>query len=213
VRRQPHLSRYERSEIYEILDATNLCSVGVVIDGAPLVLPTLYCRDGDTLLLHGSQSALLLRSMLSTPQVCVSVMIVDGFIVARSAFNSSMAYRSVTLFGGAERIEDQADAERALEILTDAILPGRTGEVRPPLESELSRTTVLRFTIEEGSAKVSEGPPEDELEDLDAAVWAGVVPIMMTAGAPLPATDGAMTGGQIRVPTSVEALQARYPTP
>ena len=206
VRRQPQVARYDQASIYQILDAATLCSVGVLVDGAPLVLTTIFCRDEDSLIVHGSQSALLLRSMLSTPKVCISVTLFDGLIVARSAFNSSMAYRSVVLFGRAELIEDPVEAERALDRLTDAVLPGRTSEVRRPLETELARTSAVRFWIDEASAKVSLGPPSDELEDLEGDTWAGVVPVMTNYGAPIAAVDGRMGREAIELPASVRRL-------
>ncbi len=189
VRREPHKARYERDDVYAIVDATWLCSIGVIVDGSPLVLPSIYVRDGDSLLLHGSISALLLRAMEAGERVCVNVTLTDGLIVARSAFNSSVAYRSAVLFGSATRVEEPGEVERALDLLTDAVLPGRTEEVRRPTPSELRRTGVVRFTIEEASAKVSEGPPNDEVEDLEGPTWAGTVPIERSYGSPVLAPD------------------------
>ena len=208
VRRLPELARYDRESVYEILDAASVCSVGVLVDGAPLVLTTLFCRDGDHLLFHGSRSSLLLRSMLATPQVCVSVTLLDGVIVARSAFNSSMAHRSVVLFGAAERVVEPDAIERALDLLTEAVIPGRVDEIRRPTPMELNLTGVVRVRIEEASAKVSLGPPQDDPEDLATEVWAGLVPSSRLYGLPIPAEDGHMSSGTIDVPPSVWRLVA-----
>jgi uncharacterized protein len=206
VRRLPELGRYGRDDVYAVVDATCFCTVGLVVDGAPLVLPSIHVRDGDDLLLHGSVSSLLLRTMATTEQACVNVTLVDGIIVARSAFNSSIAYRSAVLFGRATPIEDPHELEEALDLLTEAVLPGRLAEVRRPTEGELRRTRVVRFGIEEASAKVSEGPPDDDVEDLDTDVWAGVVPLGTQVGTAVASTDGRMASGAIPIPPSVRSL-------
>ncbi|MEI8264019.1 MAG: pyridoxamine 5'-phosphate oxidase family protein, partial [Actinomycetes bacterium] len=165
LRRLPELGSYDADEIYPILDATTLCHLATIVDGQPMVLPSLHVRAGRTLLVHGSRSSRILRSMTEAPSVCVSVTIVDGLIVARSTFNSSMAYRSVSVFGPA-RLLDGEEKEAALEKLINGIIPGRSSEVRPSSESEISRTSVLEVTIEEASAKISVGPPDDDDEDV-----------------------------------------------
>ncbi len=206
VRRLPELASYERQVIDDILDATPLCHVGVLRDGAPLVLPTLFVRRHDTLLLHGSVSSLLLRSAGQSAELCVSVTLLDGIIVARSTFNSSMAYRSVVLFGPGRVLEDPEEAAVALDDLVEGILPGRAAEVRRSSESELRRTKVVEVTIERASAKISEGPPEDEPDDVTGTAWAGTVPLVSSFVAPIPAPDGAVGRGEIPVPQSVARL-------
>jgi len=206
VRRLPELARYERDAIYAILDATTLCHVGVVLDGKALVLPTLFVRQGDTLLLHGSISSLLLRSAVALDEICVTVTLLDGLVVARSTFNSSVAYRSAVVFGSARRIDDPAERESALTALIEGILPGRSAEVRPSSASELRRTGVVAVTIEGASAKVNEGPPHDDDEDIAGSAWAGVVPFRLVVDPPIPAPDGAVGEGRIEVPASVRRL-------
>lgn len=203
LRRLPELGSYDREVVYSLLDATSVCHVGTIVDGLPMVLPSLHVRDGDTLLLHGSRSSRLLRSMLSLEGVCVSVTHVDGLIVARSSFNSSVAYRSVAVFGPASLVEGTAARQDALDKLIDGILPGRSGEVRASTASELRRTTVLRVSIEEASAKISEGPPEDDDDDVAGDAWAGVLPQRIVLEEPLPAPDGRVGRGEIPLPASV----------
>lgn len=203
LRRLPELGSYDRAVIYPLLDATSVCHVGTIVEGTPLVLPSLHVRDGDSLLIHGSRSSRLLRSMTDLDRVCVSVTLVDGLIVARSSFNSSVAYRSVTVFGPAAKVEGAEERRRALDLLIDGILPGRSGEVRASTPPELRRTTVLRVGIEEASAKVSEGPPEDDPEDVDGGAWAGVLPQRVVLDSPVPASDGAVGRGEIDLPPSV----------
>ena len=165
IRRLPELGAYDRETIYRIVDATTVCHVGTIVDGHPLTLPSLHVRDGDSLLLHGSRSSRLLRSMVDLESVCVTITLVDGIIVARSAFNSSIAYRSATIFGSASLVADAGEKVEALDRLIDGILPGRSREVRASTESELNRTSIVRVAISEASAKVSSGPPDDEEDD------------------------------------------------
>ena len=208
LRRLPELGSYDTEEIYPILDATTLCHLATIVDGLPMVLPSLYVRVGRTLLVHGSRSSRLLRSMTESPSVCVSVTIVDGLIVARSTFNSSMAYRSVSVFGPA-RLLDGEEKEAALEKLINGFIPGRSSEVRPSSESEISRTSVLEVMIEEASAKISVGPPDDDEEDVEGPAWAGVIPFRMITEEPIPAPDGAVGAGTVPVPASVQRYRER----
>jgi nitroimidazol reductase NimA-like FMN-containing flavoprotein (pyridoxamine 5'-phosphate oxidase superfamily) len=206
VRRLPELASYERDQIYSIIDATTLCHVGVIVDGRPLVLPTLHVRQGDSILLHGSVSSLLLRSAPLLDEVSVAVTLVDGLIVARSTFNSSFAYRSVMAFGPARIVDDPAHAERALDALVEGILPGRSDEVRRPSTSELRRTRVVEVQIARASAKVSVGPPSDEPDDVLTDAWAGTIPLAQVWGTPIAAPDGEVGRGAIPVPRSVARL-------
>lgn len=209
LRRRPAKGRYERAEVYDVLDATSVCHLGLEVDGGPLVLPMLHQRDGDSVLLHGSQSNRILSAATAAPSVCVAVTIVDGLIVARSAFASSVAYRSAVVFGSARLVTDADEREAALDLLTDGVLPGRVAELRRPTQGELKRTAVLRVAIEEASAKVSEGPPRDEVEDLEGPAWAGVVPLRSSWAEPEPAPDGAVGRGEVPLPPSVHGLTGR----
>lgn len=208
LRRLPELGSYDTEEIYPILDATTLCHLATIVDGLPMVLPSLYVRVGRTLLVHGSRSSRLLRSMTESPSICVSVTIVDGLIVARSTFNSSMAYRSVSVFGPARLLEGE-EKEAALEKLINGFIPGRSSEVRPSSESEISRTSVLEVMIEEASAKISVGPPDDDEEDVEGPAWAGVIPFRVITEEPIPAPDGAVGAGTVPVPASVQQYRER----
>ena len=206
VRRLPELAHYECHAVYGVLDATTICHVGVVVDGQPLVLPSLRVRRGDTLLLHGSKSSLLLRSARDSPSICVSVTLVDGLIVARSAFNSSIAYRSAVVFGPARLLEDLEERREVLDTFVDGLLPGRTAEIRPSSEAELRLTSVVEVTIVEASVKISEGPPSDDPDDIAGDAWAGVVPWRTVVDPPIPAPDGAVGEGRVRVPESIARL-------
>jgi len=203
LRRLPELASYDKETIYGILDATSICHVGIVVDGHPLVLPSLHVRIGDTLVLHGSQSSHLLRSMVEGPGVCVTVTLVDGLIVARSTFNSSVAYRSVVVFGSARMVSDEEERRSVLDALVEGLLPGRSSEVRASSESELRRTGIVVVDIEDASAKISAGPPEDDEEDVAGHAWAGVIPLVQKAGAPIPAPDGIVGDGLVEIPPSV----------
>ena len=206
LRRLPQKAVYDEDGINAILDATNIVHLGVVLDGVPLVLPTLYARDGKSLLLHGSRSSRILRIALKAERITATVTLVDGIRVARSAFESSMAYRGVSMWGRCELIEDDAQARQALDLLVDAVLPGRSREIRPSFDREVTLTSVVRFHIEEASAKVSAGFADDIEEDIETDVWAGIVPIEHRFGHPIPAPDGPVGRGEISVPGSVLAL-------
>ena len=207
LRRLPEKAAYDASTIYGILDATSVCHVATVVDGHPIVLPSLHVRDGETLLLHGSRSSRLLRSVVAAESVCIAVTLVDGLVVARSTFESSVAFRSAVVFGPAELIEDPDERSVALDRLIDGLLPGRSAEVRASTPEELRRTSVVRVRIVEASAKISTGPPDDGPDDLLGDAWAGVVPLETRWGAPQPATDGAVGRGEIPIPDSVRRLE------
>jgi uncharacterized protein len=183
VRRQPDQGRYDRSTINAILDAGLVCHVGFVEDGMPIVIPMLYAREGDTIFMHGSTASRLTKSLASGVDACLNVTLIDGLVLARSAFNASMNYRSVVIFGKAAAVEDPSEKTRALHLFSDHIMPGRWNDIRPPKNTELAATRVLRLQIEEGSAKIRAGPPKDNEEDLTLAVWAGVVPLALRRGA------------------------------
>jgi nitroimidazol reductase NimA-like FMN-containing flavoprotein (pyridoxamine 5'-phosphate oxidase superfamily) len=185
VRRLPERGRYDEETILGILDAGLICHVGAVIDGRPFVMPMAYGRRGRTLFLHGATSSRLLRSLGGGGPVCVTVTLVDGLVLARSAFNHSVNYRSVVLLGTARPVEG-TEKVQALRAVTDHMAPGRWDRLRPPLPKELRATSVLAVSIDEASAKVRTGPPKDDPVDLDEPVWAGVVPLHLIAGTPIP---------------------------
>jgi uncharacterized protein len=185
VRRLPDRGKYDSDTIFRILDEAFLCHVGFVVDGQPFVIPTAFARVGNTLYVHGSTASRMLRTLASGVQVCVTVTLVDGLVLARSAFHHSMNYRSVVILGRAHLIEDPAEKLRALEAFTEHIVQGRWETLRPVRDSELKSTRVLALPLEEVSAKVRTGPPKDEEEDYALPIWAGVVPLRLEAGQPV----------------------------
>jgi uncharacterized protein len=185
VVREADRAVYDREAAYRILDEGFLCHVGFVIDGQPWVIPTSYGRDGDNLYIHGSAASRMLRQMKDGVAVCVTVTLLDGLVLARSIFNHSMNYRSLVILGKATLVDDPAEKIEALRRLSEHIIPGRWADSRQPNERELKATSVLRLPIEEFSAKVRTGPVVDDEEDYSFAVWAGVVPLTMVAGAPI----------------------------
>ena len=209
VRRLPEKARYDAEQIYSILDEARLCHVAAVVDGHARALPTLHARDGDVLYLHGSQSNAVLRAVVADASACVSATIYDGLRLARSGFESSIAYRSVVVFGTAREIVDETEKARILNLFVDAILPGRADEVRAMSASEVRLTKVVEVSIDEASAKVSAGPTEDFAEDLDLPIWSGVIPAHLVFTDPIPSGDGAMASGAIDLPESVRRLLAR----
>lgn len=189
LRRLPKRGSHEIEVVNAILDAAFLAHVGFNVDGQPFVIPTLYGRDGDKLYLHGSAASRMLRELERGVPVCVTVTLVDGLVLARSAFHHSMNYRSVVAFGTARKIEDPLRKNEALRAISEHLIAGRWDEVRGPNDKELKATAVLEFQIEEASAKVRTGPPVDDEEDLSSPAWAGVLPLSVTTGAPLPDGD------------------------
>ena len=185
VRRLPKRAVYDREAIYRILDEGLVCHVGFVVDGQPVVIPTGYGRDGDTLYVHGAAASRMLRDLAKGVEVSIAVTLLDGLVLARSAFHHSMNYRSVVIFGTAAVVEDQTTKREALRAFTEHITPGRWREVRPPTESELKATTVLAIPLKEMSAKVRTGPPLDDEEDYSLPVWAGVLPLELRSEQPM----------------------------
>jgi len=185
VVREPHRGVYDRETAYRILDEAFLCHVGFVVDGQPFVIPTSYGRKNDNLYIHGSAASRMLREIKAGVQVCITVTLLDGLVLARSIFNQSMNYRSVVVLGRAILVDDPAEKLEALRTLSDHIIPGRWNDVRQPSEQELKATSVLRVPIEEFSAKVRTGPPIDDEEDYSFPTWAGVVPLEIKAGEPI----------------------------
>jgi nitroimidazol reductase NimA-like FMN-containing flavoprotein (pyridoxamine 5'-phosphate oxidase superfamily) len=186
VRRLPARASHERDAVHAILDAALVCHLGFVDGGQPFVIPTLHARDGDRVLVHGSSKSRTLAALAGGADVCLTVTLIDGLVLARSAFHHSVNYRSVTVFGRASAIADDDGKLAALRAFTERLYPGRWDEVRAPNASELKATHVLSLPLEESVAKVRTGPPLDDPEDMAWPVWAGVVPLETIGRAPVP---------------------------
>jgi len=185
VKRLPKRASYERNEIYKILDDSFICHIGFKIDGQVNVIPTLYGRKDDMILINGSNKSRMLKSFASSEDICISVTIIDGIVLARSAFHHSVNYRSVVLFGKPIEVLGNDEKAKSLEAIMEHIIPGRWNEARKPYEKELSITSVFSFKINEASAKFREGGPVDEKEDLELDIWAGILPIKSAFKEPL----------------------------
>jgi nitroimidazol reductase NimA-like FMN-containing flavoprotein (pyridoxamine 5'-phosphate oxidase superfamily) len=186
VRRLAERGSYDRATVHAILDEGLVCHVGFVVDGQPYVIPTLYVRDGDTLYFHGSTGSRTMRALAAGADVCLTVTLVDGLVLARSVFHHSANYRSVLVLGRAEPVLDDAGKDRVLRLLVEHVVPGRTADARGPNPRELAATAVLGLRLDEASAKVRNGPPVDDEEDHALPVWAGVLPLGIAVGTPLP---------------------------
>jgi nitroimidazol reductase NimA-like FMN-containing flavoprotein (pyridoxamine 5'-phosphate oxidase superfamily) len=186
VKRMPARGRYDFDTVARILDSGFLCHVGYVIDGRPYVTPTSYWREGDHVYWHGSSASRMLRTVAGGVECCLTVSHVDGLVLARSAFHHSMNYRSVVLLGTATEVDDPAEKRAAFRALVEHVAPGRYAGVRPPTDDEITGTLVLRLPIDEGSAKIRTGPPIDDEDDYGWPVWAGVIPLALRPGAPIP---------------------------
>jgi nitroimidazol reductase NimA-like FMN-containing flavoprotein (pyridoxamine 5'-phosphate oxidase superfamily) len=176
---------YDRATIDAILDAGILCHVGFVADGMPIVIPTLYWRDGDFIYLHGSIASRMLGESLDTP-ICVTVTHLDGLVLTRSAFHHSVNYRSVVVLGRAEEISDPQERAARMRYFMEGLFPGRWDSLRPVKVKELKATRLLRLSIDEASAKIRSGPPADDKADLDWPAWGGVIPVSLSVGKPEP---------------------------
>jgi hypothetical protein len=177
LKRLPKRAAYERKTIYRILDEAFICHVGFIESDHPIVIPTAYGRCSDVLYIHGSAASRMLRGLASGIPACVAVTLLDGLVLARSAFHHSMNYRSVVVFGTASVVKDPAEKLNALHTISEHILPGRWADVRKPDDAELKRTLVLELPLTEASAKIRTGPPVDEEADYNLPIWAGVVPL------------------------------------
>ena len=186
VKRLPDRGRYDRETIYPILDEAFICHVGFVIDGQPYVIPTGFARIEDDLYLHGSSASRMLRNLSQGIDVCVTVTLIDGLVLARSAFHHSINYRSVVILGKAQLVVDVGEKNKALEAFTEHVIPGRWADVRWPTELELKATSVLKLPIKEASAKIRTGDPKDDEEDYEMDIWAGVIPLASVASPPVP---------------------------
>jgi nitroimidazol reductase NimA-like FMN-containing flavoprotein (pyridoxamine 5'-phosphate oxidase superfamily) len=206
VRQIREYALYDTEAVHGVLDAGLVGHVGFVQDGKPFVIPMIYGREGEVLYLHGASKARVVKLLGSGAPVCVNVTLLDGIVAARSSFNSSMNYRSAVAFGTGCVIEDEAESLHALEVISEHVFAGRWKELRAPLEREIAMTGVIAVAIESASAKVADDPPEDEEEDYATRVWAGVVPITTTLGAPV--ADGRVPDG-VPVSPAIAALQGK----
>lgn len=197
ARRMHERGRYDKAEIHAILDAAPLCHVGHLIGGRPVVIPTFHWRIGDTVYWHGSSASRMVRANVEGGQVCLTVSILDGFVLARSGYNHSANYRSAMCFGTPRLVEDAEEKMAALKAFMDRLVPGRWEGLRPPNEREMKATSVLALTIDEASAKVRAAPPGDDPGDETWPIWGGVLPVHTVAGAP----------------ESDQHVQGRFPAP
>lgn len=180
ARQLREMASYDKATVHAILDAALVAQVGFVQDGAPVVVPMIFGREDETLYLHGARKARVIRLLERTDRACVNVTLIDGIVYARSAFNSSMNYRSVTLFGNPKLIDDNDKKLHAMRVISEHTMPGRWDELRDPLEREVKMTGVIALGIDSASAKISSGMPDDEDEDYDIPIWAGVLPLEST---------------------------------
>jgi len=194
VQRLPKRGAYDRETLHAILDEGLVCHVGFALEGQPYVIPTSYARVDDVLYVHGSAASRMLKALAGGVPVCVTVTLLDGLVLARSAFHHSMNYRSAVVLGMARLVEDPEEKQRALWAIVEHIVPGRSPDVRAPSTKELLATSVLALPIEEASVKIRTGPPLDDAEDMALAVWAGVLPLRLTPqpAAPDPALSSAL---------------------
>jgi uncharacterized protein len=206
VRRHPERAAYEREAIDAILDEAVVCHVGFVVDGQPFVIPTIHARVGDTLYLHGSPASRMLRRLAGGVDVCVTATLLDGVVLARSVYKSSLNYRSAVVLGHARKVEDPAEKRRALTAVVEHVASGRSRDARAPNDEELSATLVLGLAIEEASAKMRSGPPKDFEHDLDLPIWAGVIPIRLK-------TEQPETAKQVPAGVAVPSYAMNYERP
>lgn len=193
------------SDLHSILDDNFVAHVGVVIDGSPLVIPMAYGRSEDVIYLHGSSGSRLMRHLEKEPEVCVTVTELNALQVSRSTFNSSMHYRSVVIFGTAKLVPSQ-EKQRALDVVSEALIPGRVAEARPTTKKEVAGTLILSLSLEEASVKISAGEIDDPEEDINRGYWAGTIPLTTVVGDAIPADEESLS---LPVPESVKRLIAR----
>ena len=186
LRRLHERGHFDRATVHAILDAGMICHVGYVIDGAPYVTPTIYWREGDRVYWHGSSASRMLRHQATGVPVCLTVSLIDGIVLARSAFHHSINYRSVMVFGEAREVTDPAAKARHLEVFMERLFAGRWPELRAVEDQEMKATKLLAMAIEEASAKIRTGPPVDDEPDYALPIWAGVLPLETVAGQPVP---------------------------
>jgi uncharacterized protein len=186
LRRLPKRGSYDRAAVYSILDEGFVCHVGFVAQGQPFVIPTAYGRSGDELYIHGARASRMLKALRDGAEVCVTITLLDGLVLARSAFHHSMNYRSVVIFARARLVTSSEEKTRALEAFTEHVMPGRWADIRWPSAQELDATLVLAIPLTEAAAKVRTGPPVDDEEDYALPVWAGVLPLVTQTLDPVP---------------------------
>jgi hypothetical protein len=206
VKRHPERGSYDRETVYAILDAGLVCHVGYALGDQPLVTPTIHWREGDRLYWHGSAASRMLETLAAGVKACVTVTLVDGLVVARSAFTHSMNYRSAMVFGTAKLLETREAKLEALQHLIDRLYPGRWATLRAPLEKEIKATSVIAMPIKEASAKIRKGPPLDYDHDMGEQVWAGTIPLTLVPGTPV--ADPKLAAG-----IAMPEMFARYALP
>ncbi len=204
VRQLRKKAHYDRDAVHRILDAATHVHVAFVEDGAPVVVPMIFGRDGETLYLHGARKARVIRLLEQNDEACLNVTLIDGLVLARSAFNSSMQYRSVTIFGKPVLIDDHAAKIEAMRIISEHTLPGRWEELRAPHDREVKMTGVIALAIDRASAKISDGMPDDDEEDYADPVWAGVLPMVTQSGTLV--DDGRLLDG-VEASATMRALE------
>jgi hypothetical protein len=185
VRRLPDRGKYDSESVYGILDEAFICHVGFVVESQPYVIPTGFARVNDTLYIHGSAASRMLRTLADGVQICVTVTLIDGIVMARSGFHSSMNYRSVVILGRATQVEGRDEKLAAMAAFSEQVMPGRWKDLRETTDAELKGTLVLSLPLKEVSAKVRSGPPKDDEVDYALPLWAGIVPLQLTAGNPI----------------------------
>ena len=206
VKRVPKRGQYDKETIYKVLDSAFVCHVGFVVNGQPFVIPTAYGRKDGNIFIHGAVTSRMLVNLQKDIPVCLTTTLVDGIVLARSAFHSSMNYRSAVIFGTAELVKEEKEKNEALEIISENILKGRWQECRGPFAKELKGTTILRIKIDEASSKIRTGGPIDEPEDYKLPIWAGVVPMTTVYGEPIEDSEGKM---DVDIPLSVKELTSK----
>lgn len=206
VRRMPERGAYDAPTVHAIIDAVLVSHVGFTIDERPFVIPVLHARDGDRLLLHGASSSRLLRHIAAGNPLCVCITAIDGLVLAKTAFNQSVNYRSVVIFGQGQLLDDPEEKLHALATLTNRLVPGQWDHVRHPNTQELKATSIVAVPITEASAKVRSGPPKDDEEDQQLAAWAGVLPFTLAIGTPVP---GPYTPATQPVPPHIATLSTK----
>lgn len=204
VKRKHMRGHYDRETVHRILDAGLICHVGYIFEGKPWILPTSYWREGDRVYWHGSSASAMLRRVASGVPVCFSVALLDGLVLARTAFDHSMNYRSVVAYGVAEPVTDPDHKLRVLEAFTERVIPGRWAEMRLPTEQELKATAVMSMPLDEVAAKVREGPPGQDPDNLERPIWTGVVPVHTVLGEPRPDEQ---TGADTPGPDYLKAIR------
>jgi nitroimidazol reductase NimA-like FMN-containing flavoprotein (pyridoxamine 5'-phosphate oxidase superfamily) len=206
LKRLPERGSFDRAMVYSILDEAFICHVGFAVEGRPFVIPTSYVRVEDRLFIHGSAASRMLRSLSEGISVCVTVTLIDGLVLARSAFHHSINYRSVVILGVATALTDSDQKFSALKAFTEHVVPGRWAHVRPPNDQELKATTVLSLPLAEVSAKIRTGGPKDDQEDYAIPVWAGELPLRLLPGTPL---SDAKSRAEYPVPDHVSSYDRR----